>query len=354
MLLSLQYLRGIASLLVVLYHAKGEINNVYTQSNLGDLLFQNGYIGVDLFFMISGFVIMLSTEKSKSVYNFIIKRIFRIYPIYFILLLFSMYAFGFKFDSNFIKSLLFINIDIHSQAPWFGYSIVFTAWTLMYEFIFYIIFSLSMMISWNYRGVICSAFLIIIPISIQLYFTGKIGLSGYDAVSFNENKNAYTDIVRVLSSPMFIEFCIGILTYSIHKKINISNLSKFIRLFLIFAIMAFVFFYSSGYNGLHGITNCGFYGLMLLLSFSLYEKRYNMPSIPALNTLGNLSYSMYLTHPIVMGIFSKGLISSDIYNKEHGFSNVLLIVFITLVLSWILYNSIEVYFVKKAREVIKN
>lgn len=68
--------------MVVLYHYRGELNSIYAQKGLGDLLFSNGYIGVDLFFMVSGFVIMLSTEKDKSSLSFAIKRIFRIYPVY--------------------------------------------------------------------------------------------------------------------------------------------------------------------------------------------------------------------------------------------------------------------------------
>ena len=91
MILSLQYLRGIAALLVVLYHYRGELNSIYAQKGLGDLLFSNGYIGVDLFFMVSGFVIMLSTEKDKSSLSFAIKRIFRIYPVYIVCLILCTY-----------------------------------------------------------------------------------------------------------------------------------------------------------------------------------------------------------------------------------------------------------------------
>lgn len=83
MLNSIQYLRGIASLFVVLFHMKWMINNIYTQNDLGDLLFISGNFGVDLFFVISGFVICLSTEKleSHTAIRFIIRRFFRIYPL---------------------------------------------------------------------------------------------------------------------------------------------------------------------------------------------------------------------------------------------------------------------------------
>jgi peptidoglycan/LPS O-acetylase OafA/YrhL len=63
MVKSIHYLRGIAALFVVLFHLRGYVNNTYVQSNLGDLLFVNGAFGVDLFFVISGFIICFATQK---------------------------------------------------------------------------------------------------------------------------------------------------------------------------------------------------------------------------------------------------------------------------------------------------
>ncbi|HGW7527480.1 TPA: acyltransferase family protein [Escherichia coli] len=65
---SIQALRGIAAMLVVLGHMNVYLNDVYVQKNLGDLLFYNGVIGVDIFFVISGFIIALATEKKRVLY----------------------------------------------------------------------------------------------------------------------------------------------------------------------------------------------------------------------------------------------------------------------------------------------
>lgn len=51
MVYTIQMLRGIAALLVVMFHIRGTLNGVYAQSNLGDLLFQSGSAGVDLFLL---------------------------------------------------------------------------------------------------------------------------------------------------------------------------------------------------------------------------------------------------------------------------------------------------------------
>ncbi|HBE5860281.1 TPA: acyltransferase, partial [Escherichia coli] len=71
---TIHYLRGIAALLVVCFHIREYINGVYAQQNLGDLLFLSGASGVDLFFIISGFIIAMSTDKKhETTRTFIIK-----------------------------------------------------------------------------------------------------------------------------------------------------------------------------------------------------------------------------------------------------------------------------------------
>lgn len=65
MIFTIHYIRGIAALLVVLFHFRADLNKVYSQQDLGDLLFGSGMSGVDLFFIISGFIIVLSTKIKK-------------------------------------------------------------------------------------------------------------------------------------------------------------------------------------------------------------------------------------------------------------------------------------------------
>ena len=76
----IQYLRALSVLLVFFYHLKFEI-------------FQNGYLGVDIFFVISGYVITLrlyedfKINNTISLKNFFIKRFKRIYPVLVVFLL---------------------------------------------------------------------------------------------------------------------------------------------------------------------------------------------------------------------------------------------------------------------------
>ncbi|WP_395264885.1 acyltransferase family protein [Enterobacter soli] len=81
-ILSIHHLRGIAALIVVFFHFRGYLNGVYAQKDLGSMLFNSGSFGVDLFFMISGFIIALSTRNLTSKAIFAVRRFFRIYPAF--------------------------------------------------------------------------------------------------------------------------------------------------------------------------------------------------------------------------------------------------------------------------------
>ena len=71
----LDSIRGFACLIVVLFH--------YSMGRPWfDLGFSLGYAGVDLFFILSGFVIFMSIEKEKNPLRFLKKRFIRLYPLY--------------------------------------------------------------------------------------------------------------------------------------------------------------------------------------------------------------------------------------------------------------------------------
>lgn len=82
--IALDLLRFLAALSVVLYHYTfAGYKSHMTTMDLQEIgfLFQYGHLGVELFFMISGFVILLSAEN-KTVSHFVVSRISRLYPAY--------------------------------------------------------------------------------------------------------------------------------------------------------------------------------------------------------------------------------------------------------------------------------
>ncbi|EFH1082318.1 acyltransferase, partial [Escherichia coli] len=135
---SIQYARGFAALFVFFSHYKDTINNSLTINGrgLGDFLFMNGGFGVDLFFVISGFVILMSTEKSSSrrmnCMDFLIKRFFRIYPLLIVTVLTIGFLRGYDMHRILI-SIIPLHLNYASMAPYFNYNVLYVAWTITYE-----------------------------------------------------------------------------------------------------------------------------------------------------------------------------------------------------------------------------
>ncbi len=139
----IQVLRGLAALLIICEHIR----------------FLNcGAFGVDIFFIISGFMIMFTTQKNTK--YFLRKRLIRILPFYdlmtiltfLLLLLFpSMFRESGADISQLIKSLLFIPFDIGDSVY---QPILRIGWTINCEMFFYVLFAVCSKLSHKYRGLL--------------------------------------------------------------------------------------------------------------------------------------------------------------------------------------------------------
>jgi peptidoglycan/LPS O-acetylase OafA/YrhL len=139
----LQVLRGIAATMVVLFHAQG-MCPAYAgaQSISGMLMGRSGGYGVDLFFVLSGFIIRYAEpDAGYEPWAFIRKRVARIVPVYWLL---SLAVLGLRWvvpqlhnsappsTSFVLKSLFFVSFTEGTQP------IVFVGWSLEYEMLFYL------------------------------------------------------------------------------------------------------------------------------------------------------------------------------------------------------------------------
>ncbi|MCD9249002.1 acyltransferase [Escherichia coli] len=344
MLYSIHYIRGIAALLVVLFHFREELNNVYPFRTLGDSLFINGYVGVDLFFIISGFVIALSTKSDPSIKGFLLKRFFRIYPLYFLCMLLVIFLWRKEIDVAIIKSFLFIPLDFSKPAPWYGYSVIITAWTLTYEIVFYLIFSISMLVSWKHRVLTCSLFILLLNATLQLLFTHGITLDPYKGIVLPESYPLIAIyIIKTLSSPLIFEFVLGSLLYLIlgsgelTKKVN----STFVKFAFYCSIVGMVAFYISSSDGAHGVLNAGLYSFFVILLAITYEQKFKLGYSRILFWFGNISYSLYLIHPVVIKSFAGRFITFPLYQSSHGIVNFIFLTIVSLLIATLLYYLVE-------------
>jgi peptidoglycan/LPS O-acetylase OafA/YrhL len=81
-LVEIDALRGVAALAVVLFHYTTRFTDLYKPSALPSISFPGGHYGVNLFFIISGFVIFMTLEKTRRPLDFVVSRFSRLFPAY--------------------------------------------------------------------------------------------------------------------------------------------------------------------------------------------------------------------------------------------------------------------------------
>ena len=274
---SLDMLRGLACLLVVLCHTEGT---------------EFGQTGVDFFLVISGFMMMLSTDKAEGIQSYWIKRIKRIVPLYYGVTMFTtllVVLFPFLFHSYevsieyVVKSLLFIPY-YHNGIPG---PIMALGWTLNYEMFFYLIFYIASVFSFKYRGI-----------------TTCVILATYSALGKIVNLPFVLDYY---SDPIIIEFCFGIIAYCLYKQNNgkniIQNRKAILNTISIATIVVAVVFMNHLMNlnsTIRGIT-VGLVAFVIVVILSIFDNQ--LVQFEVMTRLGKDSYQIYLLHPfIVRGI----------------------------------------------------
>ncbi|MBW9428687.1 acyltransferase family protein [Enterobacter kobei] len=349
--LSIHYLRGIAGLFVVLFHFRGYLNNVYAQSDLGQILFNSGAFGVDLFFMISGFIIALSTEKRTSKISFAIRRFFRIYPCFVVVFLIGV-VFVYRFDpeENLLRGFFFIHRDYSEPAPGFGYNVLGPAWTLTYEIYFYTAFCAAMSISHKYRTLISSIAILMIMFSLQMYFNGRVSLSGHFSAHVDESNPAY-GLLRFISSPILFEFVVGMLFYELYK-IGAFSLSKKTATFTFFLCVGFftTFYFSGKFFGF-GVNKAGIISIALFIGFIVYGSSIGFKDNKTISFLGDISFSIYISHYFFINMFN--FYQPDFYMQTTGIARLCMMLTITISAGAILHLYVEKPFISIGKKLEK-
>jgi len=167
---NLQVIRGFAATAVVLLHATGTAIDYGYAAPLSAALGGWGASGVDIFFVLSGFIMIYSQiDKSPTPMAFMLGRVHRIAPAYWLMtsILICLLALApgmfnqLSLDlGHAAVSYLFI-----SRATGFENPYLFVGWTLEYEFLFYLIFALSLLLpSWRVSVLFIIATVAILPL----------------------------------------------------------------------------------------------------------------------------------------------------------------------------------------------
>jgi exopolysaccharide production protein ExoZ len=141
----IQVLRGFAALAVVVYHSAGATNKYSDFSAPGEL-FTYGKHGVDLFFVISGFVIY-HASSGVSAGEFATKRLKRIAPLYWLLTLAACAFVGVGTMSDQLSAQRVISSLTFTSFAAGRMPLVYVGWTLEYELYFYAVTAICLALS---------------------------------------------------------------------------------------------------------------------------------------------------------------------------------------------------------------
>jgi peptidoglycan/LPS O-acetylase OafA/YrhL len=290
----LDFLRGLAIILVLFRHADMGNNPLY----------HFGWLGVDLFFVLSGFLVsgLLFKEYLRSdqtrIKRFLIRRGFKIYPPFYFFMLFTIGFHWFEthtfYDTNKILSELFY---VQSYFP----RIWIHTWSLAVEEHFYLVLAVFIWLSVKYRFLKSKSF--VIPFLVAL-----IILSFFLRwqVSYPHRNDAIFGFVQthLRADGILIGVLISYLYYFTKFK---EFFYRYKRLFLVLAIALILpaFYYKAGgffMNTLGlSLVNIGF-GVFTLLSLDPKLNSINNPNkilsfvINFIALIGVHSYSVYLWH----------------------------------------------------------
>jgi len=288
-LYSLQFLRVVAAYLVVSMHTTQAISiRLY---NTPDDFWGMGSIGVDIFFVISGFVMeYLSKDQVNSNFKsrfrsglqFLQRRIVRVVPMYWIfttlkiLLLVALPALAIRTSLepyHILSSYLFLPY----LAPWGHIEPVLpVGWTLNFEMLFYVIFAAGILFT-NSRIIFVGVAFLIIHVANMMFNSIQLEFYAQDIV---------------------FEFLLGILIAALYKK---SILLTPPYGFSLIAIgLAFIFFDVSWFENSRFIR-WGLASGLIVYGFICIERLINkIPSFVRFSKLGDAAYSTYLFHTFVV------------------------------------------------------
>ena len=326
MINSIQCLRGLAALAVVIYHLNA-VQLRYFGDNIFPWYTAYGYLGVQMFFMISGFIMMYILDERKFLItplDFLRARLFRIVPTYWLITL-IIYIFAqiypnlvnssYTAKPSLAKSLFFIPQETN---PWLN-----VGWSLEYEVFFYIIIATLLIFSSdrNLKFLVASVLLIL-------------------ALPFVQNSNPITESFM---NPIILWFVIGVciqVFWKNHKDKNFKNI------LLVLPLSALILAYENRFEDfemiiLHLVLVCTFCSALTL------ENHIPGNLGRVFDYFGKISYSLYLTHVLSLNI-SLIILTRLMKLQDPIMTNLLTLVFI-VISAVVFYEQIE----KRFQYIIK-
>jgi exopolysaccharide production protein ExoZ len=305
MLQSVQICRGLAALLVLVYHTSAimGLQKYGSQNIFNGYLSSLGFIGVDFFFVLSGFIIPFAHQKdvgrSDQFGRYAYRRVSRIYPIYWLYLTVILMAYQVRGEQSILSFADYFSFYSLLRVSGTATPIP-QAWSLFHEIIFYTMFGI-LILNRTIGALVIGLWLLIIVIR-------------FDYTPFSLGPAAWRDFAGVALSLLNLNFLWGTAVLFALRPMS----TRFGLLLIGTGILALIMVAIAERTGtltlypqlraLDGPASA----LVLagLICMEGYISRY---ASAFFGFFGDASYSIYLTHYAVLSILAKIAVSLNIF-----------------------------------------
>lgn len=346
---SVQILRAVAALLVVADHSLIHIFSVYDVPQIYHAMaWKLGGIGVMIFFVISGFVMMLTNDgkfgRTGETSRFIINRIIRIVPLYWAMTfvaaaLFIATATKAISVSYLLKSMFFL-VAVNPDSGTIMQPVLGPGWTLNYEMFFYLIFALCLALP---KRLALTGFTTVM-LALVLW-----GMNSLPSAEINDPQTLF----GFYANPLLLLFVSGVWLGVIYKKLALQQTTNISLIWMFIAVIATIAFgwmthKSSWPVYLQPLEYVQPFLCVAIALLCRFQPENLTARIGVL--LGEASYSIYLSHILTLAIIRKIVPVTPLYGTLY-----FAIAFIgSTITGVIIYKLVEMPLTDFCRNLIKN
>ena len=346
----LDALRGAAALMVVWYHF---FEGFAFAEGTAITTFNHGHLGVDLFFMLSGFVISYAyDDRWNSAHNhltlkeFFKRRLIRLHPMLIMGAVIGLITFllqgGVKWDGTatpiswsivaLVLTMLFI--PAYPGAPYDlrgngeMYSLNGPSWSLFFEYIGNILYALIIRRLGNRALAVLTT-----ALGVAWCWFATTDVSGYDMIGIGwtlDTANFFGGLLR-----MMFPFSLGMLLARNFKPVKIKGIFwiAWAILFTLFSVPAFAKCGAVSINGLYEFA-CILFVFPAIVWLTASGEATGKASSAFCKFLGDISYPLYIVHYPVMYLFYAWLIENKHYSLGETWPVVIMVFAINISLAY--------------------
>jgi peptidoglycan/LPS O-acetylase OafA/YrhL len=398
----LDVLRGVAALMVVFQHGAEIVSRSYLRWSVA--VFRPGEFGVVLFFIVSGFIIPASMERYQSLRKFWIGRVFRLFPLYWVVVVtaVAIHALLNRYPltpaylaaprRNGLLNLTMLQDFLHVDA------VIGASWSLSYELVFYLLVSILFVAGANRASVpasvVATSSIVLIGLFLPAGVTSSVlgGVDGWRALTLDKGAQFLvmaTILIAVLvarrardrargwvgvglvvitlplllNQPLDLWFSLSLFALMFAGTVFFRMASGAVNRrtgylvvgFAVATVLGTIHTWTVPHVGLAGATITAwpeiatFGGAAAVFAVFHRLRARRFPSV--LTWLGAISYSVYLVHGVVLNLVPQ--VPRPVLGVPAGVLTVTVWIGLTVGVSALTYRFVEVPFQEFGKKLIR-